>query len=158
MCWPRIFTGPCWLYRCYCTGCQPVGFMHLFIPATHWALSFIRTYALIIVIRRTDLSGAVLGCDPDPDQVIAFIICLTPDGTSGKQLSWLAKGKHRQLEPDGLLLALSVIWGRFPGDMRLQLNMGPRSSCGACRSGFFVGAVGMERQQSNQTILEFISG
>lgn len=96
-----------------------------FIPATRWALPFIRTYALIMVIGER-IQVAQIWAVLILIKIIAFYFLFgNHDETSAKRISGLARAAIISWNLTIWVLALSIIWGLVSRDMHLQLINGP---------------------------------
>ena len=102
-----------------------LGLCIYFVPATHWALPFIRTYALIKVIGER-IYLAQLWMVLILIKVVAFYLFSGGwNGTSGKRISGLARAAIISWSLTACVLVLSITWGLVSRDLSLQLFNGP---------------------------------
>jgi len=103
-----------------------------FIPATHWALPFIRTYALILVVGERILLAQIWVVLVLAKVVSFYVFFGRQKRLAQKRLSALVRAASLSWSLTFCVLALSVIWGLVSRDLRLQLNHGPTFKLLAC--------------------------
>lgn len=102
-----------------------LGLCIYFIPATKWALPFIRTYALIQVIEERIYIAQIWAALILIKMIAFYALTANWGKTAEKPLSGLIRAIIVSWSITACVLALSIIWGLISRDMRLQLINGP---------------------------------